>query len=339
MATIVDVAKKAGVSVSTVSYALSGVRPVSEATRQTVMRAVEELNYHPNLLARGLINKRTRIIALLYPAVSSDYLDDEQLDFIASIAKIATFYDYGLLLFTSPSGEEEISRFINQGLVDGLILMEVKRQDPRVALMKQLGYPFSLIGHSEVNEGVNFVDADFFAALELSVQHLVRLNHRQMAFLPRVADYENTEYNYQLEALRGFKSAVAEAGVQGTIVGCEPTALSGYEATMDLLHRQPGISAIIAGNEPIYVGVTQALEEKGLRIPKDISVVGIMPDRSAVKYTPKVTHVSIPSIEMGRLGAEFLIQQLEDKSIEPKQVILPPQFIPRQSTARYKKPA
>src|SRR4030042_2865736 len=102
MTTIVYVAKKAGVSVSTVSYALSGVRRISEKTRQRVLQAVEELNYHPNLLARGLVNKRTKIIALLYPEIASDFLYDLQLDFIASVAKTTTLYGYGLLLFTSP---------------------------------------------------------------------------------------------------------------------------------------------------------------------------------------------------------------------------------------------
>ena len=127
MTTIVDVAKKAGVSVSTVSYTLSGVRRISDKTRQRVMSAIEELNYHPNILARGLVNKRTKIIALLYPSVASDNLDDLSLDFISSIAKTAAHFGYGLLLFISPSGEQEITRFVDEGLVDGIILMEVQR--------------------------------------------------------------------------------------------------------------------------------------------------------------------------------------------------------------------
>ncbi len=332
MATIKDVAKKAGVSVSTVSYALSGVRSVSEETRQRVQSAIDELNYHPNLLARGMINKRTRIIALLYPTLSLSSLDDLPLEFIASITNVTYQQDYGLLLFTHEIGEQEISRFINQGLVDGLILMEVLRQDPRVALMQKAGYPFSLIGHCEHNEDINFVDMDFFMAFRLAVQHLASLGHQSIAFLPTVIDIDNAQHNYLLESVRGFRETVRNLAIQGTIHGCHPTGQGGYEVMKALLENQPDITAVIVGNELIYNGASEALRENGMRVPEDFSVIGVISSRSAEKYTPKVTTISMPSVEMGRLGAELLIRQLEDSNSKPRQVILPPEFIVRQST-------
>lgn len=337
MTTIVDVAKKAGVSVSTVSYALSGVRRISDKTRQRVMSAIEELNYHPNILARGLVNKRTKIIALLYPSVASDNLDDVSLDFISSIAKTAAHFGYGLLLFTSPSGEQEISRFVDEGLVDGIILMEVKRHDPRVTLMNQLGYPFSLVGHCEHNDGYSFVDMDFYAAFQLCVNHLAEYKHREIAFIPTIVDFENAQLNYIYMSIHGFRDAVSQWGIKGLIQGCVPTVQAGYECMKVLLDKQPGLSAVITGNEPIYSGVIQALQERGLGIPRDFSVIGQISDRSAEKYTPKVTRLSIPSSDMGRLGAEFLIKKLEDQDFEPQQVILPPQLIVGQSTGWFKK--
>jgi DNA-binding LacI/PurR family transcriptional regulator len=336
MATIKDVAKKAGVSVSTVSYALSGVRPVSTETRQRIQAAIEELNYHPNLLARGLINKRTRIIALLYPALALSSLEDLPTQFIASITNVTHEHDYGLLLFTHEQGEQEIQQFINQGLVDGILLMEVKRHDPRVELMKQSGYPFSLIGHSEHNDGISFVDMDFYTAYRLAVQHLVELNHRKIAFLPTIMDIDHPEHNYLYESIRGFRETVAELGIEGIIHGCRPTDPGGYEAMKDLLEKQPGVSAVIVGNELIYNGASQVLREKELSVPDDFSVVGVISSRSAEKYTPKITTITMPAIEMGRLGAEFLIQQLEDPKTRPQQIILPPEFIARQSTGPHR---
>jgi len=103
-----------------------------------------------------------------------------------------------------------------------------------------------------------------------------------------------------------------------------------------LLEKQPGLSAVITGSEPIYSGVTQALLERGMHVPKDFSIIGIMSNRSAEKYTPKVTSLSVPSTEMGRMGAEFLIKKLENQEFEPQQVIFPPQFTARQSTGRFK---
>jgi DNA-binding LacI/PurR family transcriptional regulator len=337
LATIIDVARKAGVSVSTVSYAMSGTRHISEETRQRIMRAVEELGYHPNILARGLASKRTKIIALLYPTIIGDYLDDVQLDFIASVANVATYYSYGLLLFTSPSGKQDIQRFIKERLVDGLVLMEVQVHDPRVTLMKELEYPFSLIGHCEKNEGTSFVDLDFYTALRLCVIHLAELKHREIAFIPRFEDFANSQHNYIIQSVLGFNTTVAELGIKGTICGSKPSVQSGYETMIRLLEEQPGLSGVIAGNDPIYSGVVQALWDKGLVVPKNFSTIGIVSQRMAEKYTPKATSITIPSNEMGRLGAEFLIRRLEGQESEPQQVILAPELTVRQSTARYKK--
>lgn len=332
MATIVDVAKKARVSVSTVSYAMSGARPISEATRQRIMEAIDELGYHPNKLARGLASKRTKVIALLYPTVVSGYLDDIQLEFISSVANITSHYNYGMLLFTSPSGEREISRFINESLIDGLILMEVQIQDPRVALMKQLKYPFSLIGHCEDNEGCSFVDMDFYAGLRLCVQHLAERGHREIAFIHSAKEAANISCTYIHESLRGFQNTARELGITGIIAGSSSSTEDASAVTRQLLEEHPAITAMIAGNDPIYSGVMQCLEEKRLAIPRDISTIGIISHQMAEKYTPKVTSLTIPSSEMGRLGAEFLIRRLEGLETEPQQTILAPKLTIRHST-------
>lgn len=332
MTTIKDVAKKAGVSVSTVSYALSGTRPISEATRRRVINAVEELNYHPNLLASGLINKRTRIIALLFPTLEPSLLDDLTTEFIVSVTSVAYERDYGLLLFTHELGETEILRLMGQGLVDGLILMEVLRQDPRVELMKKSGYPFSLIGHSSNNDGISFVDMDFYTAYRMAVEHLAGLGHQEIGFLPTILDIEQPKHNYLFESICGFRETVQRLGIRGTVHGCHPTIQGGYEAMKDLLEKQPHLSAVITGNELIYNGVSQALHEKGLDILSDISVIGVISKRSAEKYSPKITTISLPAIEMGRTGAELLINQLEDPNFKRQQVMIQPELVLRQST-------
>lgn len=332
MSTIKDVAKRAGVAVSTASYALSGRRPVAEETRQRILRAIEELNYQPNLVARSLINKRTRLIALLYPALYMSSLEDLPIEFIASVTNVTYEQDYGLLLFTHPLGEPEIKRFIHDARVDGVILMEVLRHDPRVALMKRAGFPFSLIGHCAQNEGISFVDMDFHMAYCLAVEHLAALQHHEIAYLPPIADLDKVRLHYLFESIRGFRETVAKMGVHGTIHGCEPTIEGGYNAMKDLLAKQPGITAVIVHNELIYSGVSRVLQEKGLHVPDDFSVISSASNRSAEKYTPKLTTISVPAIEMGRLGTEFLIRQLEDPHFEPQQVLLPPEFTVRQST-------
>lgn len=333
MATIKDVAKKAGVAVSTVSYALSGTRPIGDDTRQRILQAVEDLNYHPNKLARSMINKRTRIVALLFPAATMSTLEDLPIEFIISVTNTAYEHDYGLLLFTHPINELEIMRFIHQGLVDGVILMEVLSHDPRVELMKRSGYPFTLIGRCKNNDGISFVDMDFFEANRLAVEHLVALKHEKIAVLQPILHSGIGQLNYIAEAIRGFQETALSLRVQGTTYSCEPTFRGGYETMQNLLETQPDITAAIVGNDLVYGGVYQALQDKGLKVPEDFSVIASISSRSAEKYTPKVTTVSIPSLKMGTLGTEFLIKQLEDSSFEPQQVLLQPEFVVRQSTA------
>lgn len=104
----------------------------------------------------------------------------------------------------------------------------------------------------------------------------------------------------------------------------------------NLLDGHPGLSAVIAANDPIYSGVVQALRDKGLHIPVDFSTIGIISQQTAEKYTPKVTSLTIPSSEMARLGAEFLIRRLEGQQTDPQQIMLAPRLTIRQSTDRHK---
>jgi DNA-binding LacI/PurR family transcriptional regulator len=173
----------------------------------------------------------------------------------------------------------------------------------------------------------------------LAVEHLAALHHHEIGYLPPIVEIDHVRRHYIFESISGFRDTALKMGIQGTIHGCEPTIQGGYEAMKDLLEQQPGITAVIVGNELIYNGVNQALQEKGLNVPNDVSVISSASSRSAEKYTPKITTISIPSVEMGRLGTEFLIKQLEDPHFQPQQVILPPEFTVRQSTGPCKKRA
>ena len=163
------------------SYALTGTRPVSEATRQRIFAAMEELGYHPNLMARSLSTKRSRILGLLIPSDMHGALNVMQANFVASAVRVASSRSYGLLVWTLPEEEFDVRRMIQEGIVEGLILMEVKLHDERVAKLRKSSYPFVLIGHSADNTGISFVDFDFAAAQRLAVQHLVELGHTTIA--------------------------------------------------------------------------------------------------------------------------------------------------------------
>jgi DNA-binding LacI/PurR family transcriptional regulator len=336
MTTIVDVAKRAGVAVSTVSYALSGTRPISEATRQRIQKAVDELGYHPNKLARGLVSKRTKIVSLMYPALSCN-LDDVQLDFVAGAAAAATKFGYSLLLWTSCYEDEEIVRFINESMLDGLILMEVRLHDTRVELLHKMNFPFSMIGHCEKNEGLSFVDIDFVELLKQAVQHLAQLGHQKIAFISYPKRANDGGFGYVQRAHFGFMSEVEKLGLMGIIKDCEISPEDGYEATLSLLKENPLITSLIVTNEAVYSGAIRAIQSLGLRIPEDISTIVHMSTRLTNRYSPSITSMDMPAYEMGRLGVEMLIKRLEDKDVLPMQVLIPAEIHIRQTTGPCKR--
>src|SRR4051794_40441798 len=174
MSTMSDVARRAGVSLSTVSYVLSGKRAISEATRLRVQAAIEELDFHPNQLGRALANQRSNTIALLFPALARG-IGELQLEFVTSAAETAGKHGYSFLLSISPDEDMEVGRLAQRGFTDGLILMEIKMHDARVELLRRKRFPFAMIGQREDNEGISFVDVDFHDAAREAVRFLAQL--------------------------------------------------------------------------------------------------------------------------------------------------------------------
>ncbi len=332
MATIADVAKRAGVAVSTVSYALSGARPVSESTRQRILAAIAELGYHPNVLARGLASKRTRVIALLFPARARG-LFQVQLDFINAAADVASQQGYALLLWTSPDDDQGILRLVNEGLIEGLVLMEINLHDSRVETLKALGHPFCMIGHCERNDDISYVDFDFDQAIRLCAQHLAGMGHRHIAYIVYSPGPIEQGYGPAVRSLQGIEALTRQCGLNSVTRLCEATVESGYETMRALLESHPSLTAAVLTSDVLYTGAIQAIREKGMSIPQDFSLAGILSSRLAELMTPAVTNVELPAGEMGRIGTEMLIRQLDGGKSSPTQLMLPATLSVRQSTA------
>src|SRR5437868_10241942 len=160
-----EIARRAGVSRSTVSYALSGKRTVSEATRRRIQEVIDELDYRPNASARALKEGRTRTLGLVIPP-ARQRLTDMQLGFVASVVEAAAQVDLDVLL--SPSGgdhDRSFERVISGRRVDGVILMEIRLEDARVARLRQVGLPFVTIGRVAEPAGTCWVDVDYEALI------------------------------------------------------------------------------------------------------------------------------------------------------------------------------
>jgi DNA-binding LacI/PurR family transcriptional regulator len=331
--TMQDVAKYAGVALSTVSYALNGTRPISEATRQRIFAAVEELGYRPHVLARGLASKRSKIIALLFSAPERG-LGITELEFVTSALDTARENGYHLVLWSSEMrAPGELRKLLQQGLADGVIVMEVHLSDERIRLLSELDFPFSIIGRCSDTTGIAYADIDFEQTVRDAINYLAGLGHTHMAFLNQSQSVFEAGYGPAVRAKAGFEQAMQAVGLEGITRFCRPVPTAGYEVTHELLADNPDLTALIVMNDRIIPGVIQALTDWGWRIPDDFSLVTMVTSTGVAEMMiPPLTTLAPPTAELGRLGVELLLQQLEARGQSTPQALLPCRLIVGGST-------
>jgi DNA-binding LacI/PurR family transcriptional regulator len=330
---MLDVAKRAGVALSTVSYAINGTRPISEETRQRIFAVMDELGYRPHALARGLASKRSRIIALLFP-VSERGLGITELEFVTSAADAARENGYNLVLWPSEMDDpEELRRLTQQGLVDGMIIMEVCLNDERIDLLREIDFPFSMIGRCADTDGLGYVDIDFEQMIRETVDHLVGLGHTSIAFLNQSRSVFDSGYGPAVRTQASFERVVEATGVKGVTRFCHASPQAGYEAFNALLAECPDLTAIAAMNERAVPGIMQAIADLGWSVPDDFSLVGVISSVHVAEMTvPPLTTADAPTAELGRMGAELLIQQLEAQEHSAVQELLSCRLVVRGSS-------
>lgn len=312
MPTMIDVAKRAGVAVSTVSYAINGTRPITDETRQRVFQAMEELGYRPNMLARGLVTKRSRIVALLFPT-SGRGLGLTELGFVTGAADAAREHNYNLVLWPLDVADtNQLRELVQQGLVDGVIVMEVHTHDPRIDLLRELEIPFTLIGRTSDAERSNYVDIDFAQTMQDAVAHLVHLGHTHIGFVNHSREKYAAGYGPAVQTQVGFARAMAAHQLTPYSRFSPTNPQGGYDAFEGLLTEDPDLSAVIAMNERAIPGILQAIAEHGWSVPDNFSLVSVVSSQNVAHMSiPPLTSLDSPNVELGWLGTERLIQQLE----------------------------
>jgi DNA-binding LacI/PurR family transcriptional regulator len=309
---IADIAERAGVSASTVSYALSGKKPVSAELRRRVMQAVQELGYRPHAAARALASRRSHTIALHVPPLSRG-LVATQLEFVSAIAEETSRHGYDLLLSVSGDEQETITRLVQEGVVDGLILMEVRLEDPRVQLLRGFGTPFVLVGRPADSSGLRYVDADTDAMVRRAMTYLHGLGHREIAFVNLPEALLEAGYAPAVRALDAYRVACSSLGIRAVAVSCGTSVDATQSCVEELLADRPGVSALLSNNDDALAGLMAALPVAGRRVPEDVSVFGILGATRAGQLTrPRLTAIELPTVAMGVAAARILIAGLED---------------------------
>ena len=331
MVKITDVARHAGVSPSTVSYALSGKRPISEETRQRVEEAIRELGYRPHAGARALASSRSNVLALVVPLRVGIHVP-VVMQFAVSVVTTARRHDHDVLLLTQEEGEDGLRRVADTALVDALIVMDVQLHDPRLGLLRSLDRPSVLIGFPAEPAGLTCVDLDFEAAGEACVEHLARLGHRVVALVGSPPEVYVRGTAFAQRVVQGFTAAADRGGLSSSVHPCEATPAAARLVAEQLLREQPALTGVVVHNEAILEPLTDAFEQLGLRVPGDLSVTAICPDEIAESVRVPVTSVALPSAELGERAVQLLMKKLDGSAV-PDATLLAPRMTERASTA------
>ncbi len=329
-ATMAEIATRAGVALSTVSYVLSGKRNVSETMRQRVLAAVEELDYRPHRPARALASGASHTIALFLPSPQWRLVPVQQ-TFVAGATQETSTSDYALLLTTSPADPEAIARLIEMGRADGVILMETLAHDERIERLEAGGHPFTLIGRTSDTAGISFVDLDTGAAVQTSLEHLAALGHRCVALFNFPPDQLDAGYNAALIARDVFEEATGALGIRGIHLPCPHPAREALAVAAGLLRSEPACTAAITTGWQ-FTGLLGALRAADMHVPDDFSIVSVIEAQFAEMLTPALTGIEWPAFEAGRLAAETLIERLADESRPPRQLLIGGDLVVREST-------
>ncbi len=333
MANITEVAEAAGVSISTVSYALSGKRPVAADTRRRIEAAVLELGYSPNAGARMLAGSRTQIFALTEP-LRKDTHAPTHMAFVLATAVAARRNDYDILLLTDEQAQAGMSRVAANGLVDAILVLDVAPDDARVALARQIATPTVFIGIPDDTDGLICVDLDFEAAAARAVDLLAEAGHRSIGLVGQT-ETAYVKSNFPPRVRASVLARSAERGISAAYgtTGSKHASRQATRRTVGELLDGGATALILHCADDAHAAVLAELDTRGLSVPEDVSVisVGASFDLTALP----VALDSIPLIPESScdLAVDLALQTLGPDRPEPGVRLIAPTYTARGSIA------
>jgi DNA-binding LacI/PurR family transcriptional regulator len=326
--TIVDIAKAAGVSVSTVSRILNNKPDVADDTRQRVLQVIEEQRFAPQMSWQQLRSGKSRFVTLHFP---QDFNPPAQ-TIITNAARRCEQAGYSLNLIVGALDENELLGIYRSGQADAVILVEILTHDWRVELLRSHDLPFVMIGRCADLAGLSYVDFDIGAGMADAVTHLAALGHRHIGLITLGQATAEKEYGFTTWAQQGYAAACRQYRLPTYSRAAELNTDSVAAAVTDLLRTEPQITGLVTPQDSAIPGLLRAVTGLGLRIPQDISIAGLLDEAFAEMTTPPLTALSFPSREMGEAAVELLIAHLNDEGLPPQQVLIRPRLHVRGST-------
>ena len=319
---IKDVAKAAGVSISTVSRVLNGTAPVSEELRNRVLEIVESLGYKPNILAKGLRKGLTRTIGFIVPDITNP--------FFSLMVRGAEDYlkrkDYCLIIGSSDQSEVQEERLLTTFIerVDGIIFTGTGKQNRILDEIIKKGKKVIFLDRIIKGFNTSYVISDNYGGMKKLVEYLISKGYRKFFLINGQKETMSAQNRY-----KAFVDTLRENGIEDfDYVFSTFTYEAGYKHAKNL-SKLPDV--IVSGNDLIAYGVISALEEMGISVPSDIAVTGYDDILFSKHYKPALTTVKQPMYEMGKKAAEMIMKMINEEVAQPKGIILPNEIVIRES--------
>lgn len=329
MATIHDVAKRAGVAPITVSRVINDSGYVSDQVREKVNAAIEELGYVPNILARSLKSKRTNTLALVFTDITNPFFTL----LARGVEDTSSDANFNVIFCNTDESQEKEDNYIQlllQKQVDGILLVPASSNSKSIAVIQEQKTPLVILDRRVSSDQVDTVRGDSEGGAYQLTKHLIDLGHKRIAMLSGPHCVSTAVDRYL-----GYKRAMEENGlgdyIQYYFGSFSPDG--GRELTRKVLSEDPKPTAIFAGNNLIAIGVLSVLRNAGIKVPDDIALVSFDDIPENLTLFPFLTVVTQPSYEMGKRATELLISRIK-KDSEPKnqEIIFPVEFFERASS-------
>lgn len=330
--TIKDVAKKANVSTATVSRVLNDLPGYSDETREKVLKAIEELGYQPNAIARGLVNKRTKTLGILLPNVSSLFASE----ILNGIEDTAHNKDYSVIVCNTDSNGVRTLKYLqvlNEKRVDGIIFTSEELKEEYYKVMKEMNIPIVLVSTESNHYPLPYVKVDDFKAAYSATEYLIKNGHKKIAMISGRKD----DPIAGMPRIEGYKQALKDYGIsfdENRISYGDGFGFSvGITSMEELLEKAPDTTGVFAASDEIAIGAISVANKYNLKIPNDLSIIGYDNLKIAEMSAPPLTTIGQPLYEMGQTSANLLLKMIETKA-PVKSIVIPHEIVERQTVKK-----
>lgn len=312
MVSIKDVAKKAKVSISTVSNALNGRANVSEETRQRIIDIANDMNYYPNTMARNLKVKKTKTIAFCFSQFDRNFY----FQIIKGINDCVINHGYDLIICAHHS----IEKFLRNGFVDGALVNDKNVSDELILSTASKELPIVLLDRELKGQHIYPVVVNNYLAMEQLVKELIMKDYKKFSY---VSGIESTQDN--IERFEGMRDTLRDHNItflQKHYYHGDFTEISGYQAARLMMISKDIPEVVICANDDMAIGVVKAFKEMGINIPEDVSVIGFDDIELSSILEPHITTISVPKYEWGIYAATILFRVLDgERHVVPNKII------------------